>query len=108
MEKLMEQILVFFKKLGTVLIDRRFWSYLFLLGITLGVIPATMDADQTANEVVTAVELIVQGATALAGFVALVLSWTKRPPTGMNYQPVPPEVLDVASAILKEIKAAKG
>lgn len=103
----MEQVQVFLKKLGTVLIDRRFWSYLFLLGITLGVIPATIDADKTANDVVTAVELIMAGVTALVGFVALVLSWTKRPPTGMDYQPLPPEVIEVAQAILKEVKSAK-
>lgn len=98
----MDQLYTLIAKLGTVLIDRRFWMYLLSLGVIIGLVPATVDTEKMSNDLVGALELIMAGVTALGGLVMLVYSWTKRPPSGMNYKP---EINEVVATLLKEVKA---
>lgn len=93
---------LFVQKLGTLLVDRRFWAYLLSLGIMLGVVPATADKEALSNQTVDAILLVMQGATALLGVLVLVYSWTKRPPSGLDYKKLPTEI-ETLLPILKEL-----
>lgn len=93
---------LFVQKLGTLLVDRRFIAYIISLGIMLGLIPAATDAEALSNQTVDAILLIMQGATALLGVLVLVYSWTKRPPSGLDYKKLPVE-LEQVIPVLKEL-----
>lgn len=96
MTTLLNGIRVFLEKLGTMIIDRRLLFYIFVVvGTVLGLPQLTDNADTLNKELVDAITLIIQGVTAIVGLVTLLISWTKRPPSGQNYR----EAVDVARYI---------
>jgi hypothetical protein len=74
------------QKIGTLLVDRRFWMYLISLGVILGVLPKTANADELGDAWVDGIMLVVQGATVLLNTLVLLYSYTKRPPSGLEYK----------------------
>lgn len=91
---------LFVQKVGTLLVDRRFWVYLLSLGIMLGVVPATADKEALSTQTVDAILLVAQSATAVLGILVLVYSWTKRPPSGLDYKKLPTEVEKVLPVLI--------
>lgn len=74
-------------KLGTVIIDRRFWLYLFtVFAVVFGMPELKENADALSAEAADAVVLLVQGFTILIGMIKLIGSWENRPPSGTEYK----------------------
>ncbi len=85
-------VLLAISKFGTLLVDRRFWAWVISMGVVIGFVPATADAKALSDQTVSAILMILQGATMLLGMLALVYSWTKRPPSGLDYKKLPTEL----------------
>lgn len=72
----------FVEKIGTVLADRRFWA----AAISLAVVFFGMSE--------TTVQTYAEAIIAILTSLALILGWTWRPPTGLNYKE--PSVKDMS------------
>lgn len=77
-------------KIGTVLGDRRFWMYLLSLLAMFGLVPQAADTEALSKDIAEAVVLVFQAATVLGGALVVILSWERRPPSGLRFK----EVLD--------------
>jgi hypothetical protein len=64
----------FIEKLGTVLADRRFWVAAISLAVVFLGMPETK------------VQSYAEAIIAILSSLALILGWTWRPPTGLNYK----------------------
>ncbi len=77
------------KKLVTLLVDRRLIAYVAVVIGTVAGFPQLADnADALNDQAVQAVTLIVQGATILVGLISLLHSWTKRAPSGLDFDKI--------------------
>jgi hypothetical protein len=103
----MEAVMSFVAKLGTVLNDRRFWISVLTVGVLLGLLPATMNAEAKADELVAAVLAITQGLGILTVAAMQLYSWTKRPPSGKSFAQEKKLAEEVGDALLKAIQAEK-
>ena len=73
-------------KLATVAQDRRFWiAVVTVLASVLGAPQFVDQADDMGGEIADTIQVIIQAGGILVSYVALIISWTKRPPTGKNY-----------------------
>ncbi len=90
-------------KIGSVLVDRRLWVYLFTLAaVILGMPKLGENAENLGTDVASAIVLITQGVTILVGALSLIFSWERRPPSGLNYK----EVLDNLNKFAELLKEA--
>lgn len=109
-----ERLTIFINKLGSVLIDRRFWAgalvvILSLLGV-FGVGEETLArirelAGEDGAAVALLMETLVPGIISLLVAMKVIDSWTERPPSGTRYQeviPTKPEVdVDVVDSVVR-------
>lgn len=73
-------------KLATVVVDRRFWIAAFtVLGMVFGVPQLVDQADGMGNDVADTVQIIIQSVGSLVSVLALIVSWTKRAPSGKEF-----------------------
>jgi len=73
-------------KLATVVQDRRFWTAAITVISMVAGVPLMADqVDKAGGEVAGNIQVIIQSAGILISYVTLVLSWTKRAPSGKNY-----------------------
>lgn len=92
-----ERLSEFVSKLGTVLVDRRFWAaaavvVLSVLGV-FGVDEATIQrvrdlAGEDGAAVVAVMEKLVPALISLLVTMKLIDSWAERPPSGIAYKEV--------------------
>lgn len=76
-----------FDKVGTVIVDRRFWINLFTLAAILFGFPQLTDnAEGLSDQAVSIANLIVQAVALIAIPFNLTMSWTKRSPSGLDYK----------------------
>lgn len=76
-------------KIYTVLIDRRFWvSLLTVIGLVFGLPELAENSEQAGTDVVDAITLIAQSVGSLIATITLILSWTKRPPSGKEHNEI--------------------
>lgn len=90
-------------KLGTILVDRRFWEmFIFPTIFSLGLLPYLQDKDvvQLSEEAVAWAALLVP---IISSFL-LGISWTKRAPSGLGFKDVKTESDVLAEAVIKAIK----
>lgn len=77
------------KKLGTLLVDRRLIFYLAsVLLVLFGVPNAADQATALDKQVQDLIVLIGQIIVIVSGMVTTVSSWTKRPPSGLQYDTI--------------------
>lgn len=81
------KVVKFIGKVGTVLGDRRFWIVAMSVAIVFFKLPEA--------EVKTYAEAI----TTVVGSLALIVGWTWRPPSGLDYKPVTSELQDLVDAL---------
>lgn len=74
-------------KVGTIVVDRRFWVSLFtLLSIIFGIPELANNANYLSGEALDLVVLVAQILGLLLVPFGLVISWANRPPSGLNYK----------------------
>lgn len=109
-----ERLTIFINKLGSVLIDRRFWAgasvvILSLLGV-FGVGEETLArirelAGDDGAAIALLMETLVPWIISLLVAMKVIDSWTERPPSGTRYRevlPTKPEVdVDVVDAVVR-------
>lgn len=96
-------------KIYTLLVDRRFLFYVFVLLFTLFGFPQAGDqADALNKQVVDAIVLIAQAVTALGGAWALLKSWGVRPPSGLDFDKVTYDRSAELARVLRDLGVDKG
>lgn len=76
-----------FDKLGTIVVDRRFWINLFtLLAILFGFPQLADQAEGLSDQAIALATLIVQAVSLIVIPLQLVWSWTRREPSGLSYK----------------------
>ena len=109
-----ERLTIFINKLGSVLIDRRFWAgasvvILSLLGV-FGVGEETLArirelAGDDGAAIALLMETLVPWIISLLVAMKVIDSWTERPPSGTRYRevlPTKPEVdVDMVDAVVR-------
>lgn len=74
-------------KVGTVIVDRRFWVSLFTAGLLVFGSPEVLgNVDSLSDQAVEVSQAIVQIIGMLVPFITLIGSWTKRAPSGLNFK----------------------
>ena len=89
----MDEYLVMLRKTGakllTLVVDRRLIAYVaVVIGVMFGFPELVNNADALDEQLAEGVQLIIQGVTALLGLLGLIHSWTKRPPSGLDYDKI--------------------
>lgn len=78
-----------FDKVGTILVDRRFWlNFVFPVIFALGIFPHVTEAnaENLSDQAVGWSELIVGTVVPILSAYVLGNSWTKRPPSGLGFK----------------------
>jgi len=74
-------------KIGTVLIDRRFWIVvLSVLASAFGLPKLVEHREELSQTLVQVASLIINAIVLLVGMFKLIDSWTVRPPSGTQYR----------------------
>lgn len=96
-----------FDKVGTVLVDRRFWQ-LFVIptAVAVGLFPyLTPDNTSVMSEQAVKIsELVVAATVPILSSWLVGTSWTKREPSGLKYKEPKPETDVLAEAVIKALK----
>ena len=82
-------------KIGTVLVDRRFWfEWFFPVVLALRVFPwlADKDVGTLSDQAVEWAKLVVALLVPIVSSLHLGQSWTKRPPSGLGYKDIAAEM----------------
>lgn len=94
-----------FDKVGTVIVDRRFWVSLFTTVILVFGTPELLgNVDSLSDQALEVTQLIVQVLGMILPLLNLVNSWTKRAPSGLGFKEVQTESDILAEAVIKAIK----
>jgi len=96
-----------FDKVGTVLVDRRFWlTFVFPVVFSIGLFPKLAEADPEvlSDSAVAWAELLVGTLVPLLSALILNSSWTKRAPSGLNFKEPKSDSDVLAEAVIKAIK----
>lgn len=92
-------------KVGTILIDRRFWvAVLTIIAVVFGL--PEYDTDKLSDEALDWVTVVGRLVALIVVPMGLTVSWTKRPPSGTRFKEQS-EVTEVADKLLALIEAAK-
>jgi len=92
-------------KVGTVLVDRRFWpSILTAVLLVFGTPEALDNVDGLSAEAESYTQLILQFLGVVIPYLKLTDAWTKRSPSGLGYKEVTSETDMLSAAVIKAIK----
>jgi hypothetical protein len=90
-------------KVGTVLVDRRFWVSLFTTIILVFGSPELLDnAETLGDQAVEVAQIIMQFVGMILPFLNLVNSWTKRAPSGLRFKESQTDLVEQLLEAIKE------
>ena len=94
-----------FDKLGTVLVDRRFWPAI-ITGVLLifGTPEALDNVEGLSAEAESYTQLILQFLGVVIPYLKLTDAWTKRSPSGLGFKEITSETDVLSAAVIKAIK----
>jgi hypothetical protein len=85
----------------TVAVDRRFWvSFFTLLYLIFGAPVVAGDLDAISQDIVDSILLVTSTLGAILIMLGLQVSWTKRPPSGKDFNEPKSEVIEALEKIL--------
>lgn len=92
-------------KVGTVIVDRRFWAGLFTsLILVFGPSELLGNTDSLSNQAVEITTAIVRFVGIILPFLSLMASWTKRPPSGLRFKDTASEANEFVEKLLEAAK----
>lgn len=95
-----------FDKIGTIVVDRRFWlTFVFPVVFALGLFPelAARNPELLSDQAVGWAELVVGTVIPFISVLVLNNSWTKRAPSGLNFKETAGEVKIKQEDLLKAL-----
>lgn len=94
-----------FDKVGTVIIDRRFWVGSFTsIFLVFGSPELLGNAETLGDQAVEIATIIMQFVGLILPGLSVINSWTKRAPSGLGFKELKSESDVLAEAVIKAIK----